>query len=424
MATKSDLCQERDNLLARAHRINDGAVAASRDLTDAEQKEYDSILREVRIINNKIRLVDEGFDENRSMGTRVAHLEGNLLGGEGSGEGEVRFLTRDQRLADLAPRTTEPFDIGKAIRGKLTGNWKGADAEKRALMESGDVQGGMLIPELVSSQMVDYTRNASVIMQAGTLTIPMDGPDLVLCKLAGDPVGYWRGELVAVAEDDQMFFEKVTLRARTLACIVRVSVELMEDSANFGQLVQSTIGKAMAVEVDRVGLLGIGAAEEPLGVYEVLSGAQVKDMGAAAGGALTGYDEMSEAYRMVLDYNGTPTSVIMSPREWGYLDVLKNGDGDYNLAVPESWKSLKKLVTNQIPKNQIWGSANNASFSVVGDWSGCFFGTRTQITLEISRTASDAFSKLAVLIRAYLRADFAFVRSQHLTVIKGIIPTS
>lgn len=418
----SELRQERDGLMVQAKQINDKAMAARRDLTADEQVKFDKIMLDVRLLNGNIRLTEEGGDDwdERSQGTRVAHLE-HPMGGDGNpGEGEVRFLTRDQRLADLAPRLAEPFDIGAAIRGKLTGNWRGAEATKRALMEGGDTQGGFLIPELVSSQVIDLARNASVVMKAGVQTVKMDGPDLTICKLAGDPVAHWRGENVAIIEDDQMSFEKVTLRARALGCLIRCSIELMEDSPNFGQLVQSTIGKAMGVEVDRVGLLGIGAAEEPLGVYSAASGAQVLDMGAAAGRHLDGWDEMSEAYRMVLDYNGNPTSVIMSPREWGYLDVLKNGDGEYQVTSPQSWQALKKLVTNQIPKTQTWGSAQNASFAVVGDWSGCFFGTRTQITLELSRVAGDAFSKLQVLIRAYLRADFAFVRPQHLTVIKGI----
>jgi HK97 family phage major capsid protein len=426
----SELRQERDALMVTAKQLNDKATAARRDMTADEQVKFDKIMVDVRLLNGNIRLTEEGGDDwdEKSQGTRAAQYEGYggyLPGGGGdfSGEGEVRFLTREQRLTDLAPRG-ERFDIGKGIRGKLTGNWKNAESEKRALMESGDTQGGFLIPELVSAQVIDYARNNSVVMQAGTVTIPMDGPDLRICKLSGDPVGHWRGEGVAIVEDDAMAFESVTLRARTLGCLIRCSVELMEDSPNFGQLVQSTMAKAMAVEVDRVALVGIGAAEEPLGVYEVLSGAQVRDMGAAAGHALTGYDDMSIACRMVMDYNGTPSSVIMSPREWGYLDVLKDGEGNYLLQPPESWKSLKKLVTSQIPKNQIWGSAQNGSFAVVGDWTGCFFGTRRQITLEISRVAGDAFSKLQVFIRAYLRADFAFVRPQHLVVIKGIIPAA
>ncbi len=66
------------------------------------------------------------------------------------------------------------------------------------------------------------------------------------------------------------------------------------------------------------------------------------------------------------------------------------------------------------------GSSNDCSTAFVGDFSQMLLGVRTELTLEASRVADDAFEKMAVLIRGYLRCDVAVLRPQHFTKIIGI----
>jgi hypothetical protein len=47
---------------------------------------------------------------------------------------------------------------------------------------------------------------------------------------------------------------------------------------------------------------------------------------------------------------------------------------------------------------------------------------RTQLQIEVSREAGDAFKKGQVLTRAYLRADALPVQPTHFVLIDGIIP--
>ena len=78
--------------------------------------------------------------------------------------------------------------------------------------------------------------------------------------------GAWRNENAAVAESDAVF-ERVTLTARTLAVLTRLSYELFQDLTPAGaEIIEQELIKSLAVELDRVALRGTGTAPEPRGV--------------------------------------------------------------------------------------------------------------------------------------------------------------
>ncbi|MCL4694131.1 MAG: hypothetical protein KJ060_16660, partial [Candidatus Hydrogenedentes bacterium] len=61
-----------------------------------------------------------------------------------------------------------------------------------------------------------------------------------------------------------------------------------------------------------------------------------------------------------------------------------------------------------------------------GDFQQCLFGMRTSLKMKIAETGGvstgdEAFSRLQVLIRAYMRMDFAILRPTHFTKITGIL---
>ena len=431
MATLINLRKQRDDLLGQARKINNKAMAERRQLTDEEESKFAALMTDVGHLVNEIRLAEAvGGDYEswlrQSAGTVAAGLD-SLNGGLGAsyfnemGQ-EVRFLTRGQRLADLVERSPEPFDLGKAIRGKITCNWSGAEAEKRALSEGLDTAGGFLIPEPVSAQIIDVARNLSCILQAGARTVPMDTNNLSLARLDSDPKAVWRVENAAIDEDDLMAFYKITLTAHTVAALVRMSIELLEDAPNVGPLTQKAISQALALELDRVGMFGSGSGAEPEGIFE---NADVPVISLGTNGGQISLDSLLEGKRTVLDANGTPGAMIYAPRTWEELAKLKDGEGQYFSTWPGGLSALKQLISNQVPINQVQGEASDASCLLMGDFGNVLLGMRTQTMIEATRVGgADTFSKLQVLVRAYLRADFAIVRATQLCVIKGIIPAS
>lgn len=377
-------------------------------------------MNEVRELQEKVDLLrgTEDFEQR--------NFEGKELNGthrEDLKPGEVRALSLEQRMKDFA----EPFvyegeerqlSIGKYVRGLVTGNWEGAAAERRAMSEGVLSDGGYLVPTELSSSVIDLARNKARVMQAGARTIPMSSNNITFAKVLTAPTANWKKENDPIPESG-MTFGAVTLNAKTLTSMSRMSVELLEDAINLDNIVADAIAQGLALELDRVGLFGKGIDPEPLGLYGT-TGIQKIDMG-ANGGELKDYDPFSLAVEQIENVNGTANALLWSPRTAGTVDRFKDGMMQ-PLAAPESFRNLTKLPTNQIPNDMTKGTANNASCVVVGAWNNMFVGMRRNIVLEVSRTAAGAFENLQVVIRAYLRADIVVAKPEQFVIIDGIIP--
>jgi len=323
----------------------------------------------------------------------------------------------------LPTRAVEPdqqgLDLGRFLKGVTTGNWDGAEREQRTMATGTDSLGGYLLPSPMSSRIIELARNKSVLSKAGVLTLPMDTSTLKLAKITQDATGYWRGENAAITQSD-MGFGALNLSCKVLAALCKVSIELIEDTPNVGQLIEDSIGSALALELDRVGLFGIGAGAEPLGLFNT-SGISTESMG-TNGAAITNLNKFSNACTTLMTSNAEPKVAIYAPRTAGVIDLLVDGNGQ-PLIPPESVRNLTKLVSNQVPIDQTHGSATDASCAFVGDFSNLCIGMRKQVIIEATRVGdTDTFSKMQVLIRGYLRSDIGVLRADHFDVITGIIP--
>ncbi|MGD9608961.1 MAG: phage major capsid protein [Desulfovibrionaceae bacterium] len=341
-------------------------------------------------------------------------------------EGEVRVLRPEDKLADVCRRDLidgikpEDLSLGRVLRGLVTGEWAGAEAEKRAVMAEGTSSlGGVLIPTPLAAQVIDLARNQAVVFRAGASTVPMTANTLKMCKVTGDMSASWREENAAITASE-MSFDSLSFTAKALAAICTISIELLEDAGNVNGLIENSIAQALALELDRAALFGSGVAPEPLGLNGV-TGVQSISMG-DNGAALTGYSPFTLAMQKLYEKNAVPGAFVYSPRTWAALEGLVDTTGQ-PLAAPASFASASKLVSNQIPNTLTQGTASNASSVFCGAWSNLMVGMRTSLTLEASRVAgADAFSKMQVLIRAYLRADVQVARPDHFVKIVGVIP--
>lgn len=432
-----ELRRKRASVIEQMRALINKAESERRDLSSDEARRYKDMEDQVRSLDGQIKR-EEGLrgleaDLNEPLEPRRTHVPGTV--GEPSGfvdaEGrEIRALKPEERMSDYLRRNrgddfSEPLSMGRFIRGIVTGDWKGAEAERRSLFAGDDIMGGYLVPEDISSQVIDMARNLAACIRVGARTVPMDSGTLHLARIDEDPKAYWRGENKSITPSD-MSFGKFTLTAKTLACLVKCSVEVVEDAANLDELVRRSMSEALALELDRAALFGEGTPVEPRGLYhtegvhEIIMGAPGED-----GATLTSVDPYFNARLPILTSNGMPSGVVYSPREEVWLEQLKDGDGRY-LLPPESWTRMKKVSTNQIPTNMVQGQRDDASCSFTGDFSQMLIGMRTNLVIEASRQAADAsgsaFGDLQIWIRGYLRADVCVVRPTWFTVIKGIVP--
>lgn len=76
------------------------------------------------------------------------------------------------------------LSLGRYLRSMAIGAKN--DTERRALSEGTDSAGGFTVPTILSSQLIDALRAASVVQRAGAQTVPLTSDSQSIAKVASD----------------------------------------------------------------------------------------------------------------------------------------------------------------------------------------------------------------------------------------------
>jgi HK97 family phage major capsid protein len=447
MLTLRDMKRRRAELIAECRQIINKAGDESRDLNAAENRAFDGKMAEVKRLALEIEDQESGFnapqrsaftsdaayiealerhletpsseptlpDPDSGKRSRTALPEGTIVFEDSEGR-QVRSYRYNEPMAgafrEALPDGIKAGDLslGRYVRGLITGDWGNAQAEQRVAMTTlSDVLGGYMVPGALSGNLIDMSRAQSVLLRAGALSIPMTTKELTLAKLVAGPSVGWKHENATFPEDTQTNFGACTLRSKLCMGMVRVAIELIQDAQNFSEAIESALSSALALELDRVGLFGSGANDEPLGLYTDPDLSQVD-----LNNEFFDYDAVLDAIGLIENENAVPTAWITSPSVKNWIAKSKDGEGLY-LPMPPDVQALKRLVSTQI--SNTLGAGSNRSAAFVGGWNNLVLGNRQNITLEIGREAAGAFEKHQVLIKATLRGDWVTTRPAQLVRI-------
>lgn len=354
----------------------------------------------------------------------TARAEAAPIEQRGTDEGVSVFgLTPEQRMAQFHERTTgEPtagLSAGRAICGMVTGRWQDAEAERRTMATTTGTSGGFLIPAPIASGLLDLARNRTVVIQAGARTIPMAGQNLSVVQILSDPTAAWRAEGATITESDGSF-GTINLKAHSLAALVRINNELMDDATMFAEALDMQLAAALALKLDYAALYGTGVGM-PLGLRNCTD-VNEESMG-ADGAAQTSYDDPLDLIQSIEEANGTPTTVVMAPRTKIKLAKLVTGiaSDKTKLVPPAEWTALRRLTSNQVSITEVQGNSSVASTMFMGGFESMAVAIRQDITIETSRQADTAFAKNQTLVRAIMRCDTAIFRPSHFGRLIGIL---
>jgi HK97 family phage major capsid protein len=413
MKTAAALRKELSDVGVEAQHIADGPLSLQKKsvaLRGLEAK-AEHLLDELHIANQQTKF--SGMAET-----------GRFVDGPSRKSLDTDRLSPDQSVAEWVahkgvggPRRHDDPELNfdRWFKGFATGDWTGAEAEFKAQSEGTPSAGGVMVPTPLASFIVDLARNQARVFQAGATTVPMTSQTLKIARQTGDPALAWHSEAATIAPSS-LTFDAVTLTAHTLPCLIRVSLELLEDAANSPGVISNAVAAAMALELDRVSLRGSGTDPEPKGI-RTTSGVTVQSMG-TNGAALTNYDPFSTAIEAVRTANFEPNAAIYSPRTAGELSRLKDTMNN-PMRLPDDFAALDRLVTNQVPNNNTQGSASTASDAYVGQWDQLLVGIRTQVSI---RSLQEKFVDTGELgFFAYLRADVQLAHPSAFTVIEGLL---
>ena len=427
--TLRKLLEERADVWSRFSDI--GKAAESRSLTPAERDEFNRLEPRLQVLALEIE------DEKRRMAEGEDAAAGSAaIGPAGYGRSTFdtdrdgravagRPLTRSQSMESYVrarslptdAETRAPLDFDLYVRGLLTGEWDGAENERRAMSEGTTTAGGYLVPTLLSAQIIDLARAQSVVMQAGAQVVPMESQKVVVPKWTGDPTAAWRTEASTITPSDGTL-GKVDLTAQSLASLVVASRELLEDAPQVQSRLALAFAKAFALKVDLAALIGSGTAPEPRGIKST-SGITTTSLG--VNGATPTWDNLIDGIGVLDDLNEDPNAAIWAPRVGRSLAKAKEATTNAYLKPPAFVTDrLTTFASTQLPTNLTQGTSTDCADIIIGDFAQLFVGIRTQLMImPLTERYADSAS---IGFLAWWRGDVAVARPGAFNVLTGARP--
>lgn len=405
------------------------AILAKANPTGSDLDRGEAINLEIAGIDRQIELLNQRSAE-RDRQARATITPHEVMTASGSGEGPdgypaarngvelwqdkrgnpVQVLTRDANMVDVVQRRgdVDPHNLslGRAICGVVTGRWAGAEMERRVMSEGVNNLGGFIVPEVLFAGIIDLARARAVLMRAGAKVVPLTSDSMTIARLTGDPTFEVKVENSSFSGSDATF-DAIGLYPKTIGQVVTLSRELFDDGINTAQLLDNTLSAGLAVEIDRLGLVGNGGGDGFTGVTNT--------PGIQTDGAIADWDDVLDAMQKLEEANANMTrvSLVTTPAVLTALRKLKTGDGTNSaeayVAPPPEVAGMPKYTTTNM----------TAATSVVGDFSRVLMGVRMSPEIMLTQQAGDVFSKFQVAIRIVARLDFACEYPTHLVKCSG-----
>jgi HK97 family phage major capsid protein len=275
----------------------------------------------------------------------------------------------------------------------VTGDWSGAEGIRADLHETvGHASGGeFIVPAPISARVIDALRNASQVFSAGAISVPMSSNTLSIPRLTDSVDVQWHAEGTALTPATQQW-DRVQLSTRTVAVILKASVELIEDvEPQVADGITNDLAQQLALEVDRVCLYGNGTTE-PEGIVGQ-TGVQTPLPGTAD------WDDIIDQVGTLRGANTNPNAIVWGSEIASTIAKLKGND--QYLQPPSYIAGLARLESNQVSPGGVF----------IGDFTQMLVGIRTD--LRLARLLTERYiDELNYGYLAYIRMDVALAHPE------------
>jgi HK97 family phage major capsid protein len=338
-------------------------------------------------------------------------------------EGYVTLSAADLKSRDtIAAKLKIEQDADNPVRiGDFVRAAAGMQTERKGLIEGTDPSGGYTVPRVLMPGIMAALAPASSLLSAGANVVALDQPadQFTVAGISTIPTAQWRGERGNVAESDPAF-RAIVLYPKSLAFFFKVSRELLMDAPGLDAALNNVIGQAFAKAIDKAGLFGQGASNEPLGLVNTAN-INTVDLG-TNGTALASYTPLVSAMTAIESKDApSPNAAIMAPRTYGDFAGLTDTTGQ-PLRRPEALASWKFQRTSQVPIDDTVGTNDDCSRVVVGDFSNFSFYMREAMSVQLLREKYADTGEIGFV--AHARVDQAAFYPQAFCVVKGVRPAS
>ncbi|QGQ21210.1 phage major capsid protein [Gimesia benthica] len=405
------------------------AESENRDLTSSEEREADKLMKEIEKHGGELDRLEKLRDFDSDVGDRshdpqkVIDLEKEREGGgyplamtsghkpeiiKDVNGAEIPVYSKGQSLAIWnRDKQYAPDTFGRYIVALATGRQEVCPEIKAAQMTTDNAGGGYLVPNPLERMVIDRVRNASVLARSGARFADLPNGTTQIATVDSGATFSSVGEGETIPEGSVSFGSKqMVLQKR--AVLIPMTVELLEDSYNAGQVIQDAVVRDAAEDMDNFIISG---TTDPFYDGLVTTGS-ISETGSVGAIAWEDFHNMAIALRTA---NEEPNAYILNPTIAGDCDVLTTGDGSTSakswLGAPPSLEGIQRLQTGNI----------STAYALMGDFTQLMIGIKQgTFRVEISRDAGNYFAKDQVVLKVVYRVDYAITRNSAFRRLAGI----
>ena len=376
----TELREKRMGLVVQARKLLDAAEAEGRALTAEEREQYDRIMADV-----------DGLTATIERMERISELEA--------------------RMSEPASPPIKPEPVEQRS-GRPTGAPEYRDAfwrtmrhtrnilephEFRALQVGTDSEGGYLVPDEFAKTLVQALNEANIMRTLATVISTTSGT-MEIPVVSSHGSAAWTAEEAAYTESDEAF-SQVTLGAHKAATIIKVSEELLRDSAfDLEGYLASEFARRIGALEEAAFVNGDGSGK-PTGVV----GGSTLGVTAASASAITS-DELIDLYHSLGRQYRQRAVFLMADGTAKVIRKLKDGDNQYlwqpglQAGQPDTLLGRPVQVSSSMPT-----IAANAKVILFGDMSYYWIADRQGIVFQRLNELYAANGQVG--FRAYERVD-------------------
>lgn len=421
--------EEMDGILAKAAERPE----AERDLTADETAAFEKLEAEAGTLQASIAREEKLVALKASAAKPVPPLPGADNPGGVTGTVPAQATEKGITFA----RMTRALAAAKGIpivAQQIAESWGDSGLFANQNMANGSA-GGFLVPEDVSSEMIELLRPVSIIMASQPVIVPMPNANMTMGRQATGSSASYIGEQQD-APATGLTFGQVKLSAKKLAALVPISNDLMRAaSIAADRVVRDDLVISLAIRTDLAFLRGAGTEFSPRGLrFQHLGLPTEATHVLAANGTVNLVNVTADLGRLELAIENADVPMIrpvwlMAPRTRKYLENVRDGNG--NKAFPEIERGELRgkpiRVTTQIPTNL--GAGGNESelylvdFAqvVVGEHMGIEIAMTTEGSyIDAGGTMRSAFSRDETVMRAIQQHDIGARHLQAIAIMTGV----
>ncbi len=325
----------------------------------------------------------------------------------------TRLFDLEQKLASGADNPGEKKSFSERAAEELIKSWDGkqgtfdAKTFNKSLGSDADSAGSLIQPMQIPGIIMPGLRRLTI------------RDLLVQGRISSNALEYVREEVFtnnadvvaekALKPESDITFSKQTANVKTIAHWVQASRQVMDDAPMLQSYVNNRLMYGLALKEEGQLLNGDGTGDNIEGLNKV---ATAYDTSLNATGD-TRADIIAHAIYQVTESEFSASGIVLNPRDWHNIALLKDNEGRYIFGGPQAFTSNIMWGLPVVPtKAQAAGTFTVGGFDMASQvWD------RMNATVEVSRDDRDNFVKNMLTILCEERLALAHYRPA--AIIKG-----